>query len=164
VSSQEFRPSNELWPGGRTCVTMPRGHCETKERAEKDGVWPTITYACARMRYGRGRCVIGTLSVVDRERVLLPRMRRRTALPAGAKRLNVQKCGGRAIELSPLIRRKCHDALLWQLKWNFKGMRCLVWRTVITTAGESCNETRCGSRVRRPRPVAFTGEDRTQAS
>jgi hypothetical protein len=22
VSSQEFRPSNELWPGGRTCVTM----------------------------------------------------------------------------------------------------------------------------------------------
>ena len=53
----------------------------------------TITYACARMRYGRGRCVIGTLSVVDRARVLLP-----------------------------LIRKKCHDALLWQLKWNFKGM------------------------------------------
>ena len=34
----------------------------------------------------------------------------------------------------------------------------------LTTAGESYNETRCGSRVRRPRPVAFTGEDRTQAS
>ena len=87
--------------------------------AKKDGVWPTITYAYVRMRYGRGRCVIGTLSVVDWERVLLPRMRRRTALLAGAKRLNVQKCGGRAIKLSPLIRRKCHEALLWQLKWNF---------------------------------------------
>ena len=72
---------------------------KSKKRAEKDGVWPTITYACARMRYGRGRCVIGTLSVVDRERVLLPRMRRRTALPAGAKRLNVQKCGGRVLLL-----------------------------------------------------------------
>lgn len=106
-----------------------------RQRKEKDGAQDlTITYACARMRYGRGRCVIGTLSVVDRARVLLP-----------------------------LIRKKCHDALLWQLKWNFTSRGCDVW-CVITTAGESCNETRCGSRVRRPRPVAFTGEDRTQAS
>ncbi|KAM7249903.1 hypothetical protein ACFE04_019682 [Oxalis oulophora] len=72
-----------------------------KERAEKDGAQDlTITYACARMRYGRGRCVIGTLSVVDRARVLLP-----------------------------LIRKKCHDALLWQLKWNFTSTSrgCDVW-------------------------------------
>ncbi|GAU29485.1 hypothetical protein TSUD_65210 [Trifolium subterraneum] len=54
------------------------------ERAEKDGAQDlTINYACGRMLYGRGRCVIGTLSVVDRVRVLLP-----------------------------LIRKKCHDALL----------------------------------------------------
>lgn len=72
---------------------------ETKERAEKDGTQDlTITYACARMRYGRGRCVIGTLCVVDRARVLLP-----------------------------LIRKKCHDALLWQLKWNLTSRGCDVW-------------------------------------
>lgn len=50
MSSQEFRPSNELWPGGRTCVTMPRGHCETKERAEKDGVWPRISLSPMHVR------------------------------------------------------------------------------------------------------------------
>jgi len=120
-------------------LTLPRGHCETKERAEKDGAQDlTITYACARMLYGRGRCVIGTLSVVDRVRVL--------AVTTHTEEM--PWCSLVAIEV----------------ELHFKGMWCLVWRTVITTAGESCNETRCGSRVRRPRPVAFTGEDRTQAS
>ncbi|QCE00237.1 hypothetical protein DEO72_LG7g1525 [Vigna unguiculata] len=51
------------------------------------------------MRYGRGRCVIGTLSVVDRARELLPL----------------------------LIRKKCHDALLWQLKFHFTSRGCDVW-------------------------------------
>ncbi|RHN40676.1 hypothetical protein MtrunA17_Chr8g0357381 [Medicago truncatula] len=35
LSSQEFRPSNELWPGGRTCVTMQlaplRSRCRNSE-------------------------------------------------------------------------------------------------------------------------------------
>lgn len=78
-------------------LTLPRGHCETKERGEKDGAQDlTITYA--RMLYGRGRCVIGTLSVVDLVRVLLP-----------------------------LIRKKCHDALLWLLKLHFTSRGCDVW-------------------------------------
>jgi hypothetical protein len=35
---------------------------KTKERAEKDGVWPRISLSPMHVRYGRGRCVIGTLS------------------------------------------------------------------------------------------------------
>ena len=48
---------------------LPRGHCETKERAEKDGVWPRISLSPMHVRECdtvEADVSLGHFSVVDR--------------------------------------------------------------------------------------------------
>uniref|UniRef100_A0A2N9GHJ8 Cytochrome c assembly protein domain-containing protein n=1 Tax=Fagus sylvatica TaxID=28930 RepID=A0A2N9GHJ8_FAGSY len=91
-------------------ILVPRAWCQVKslDRRMNCGLVGGLVLRCqegiVRQRKGLKRMVFGLGSHYH---LCMCENAIRTALPAGAKRLNVQKCGGRAIELSPLIRRKC---------------------------------------------------------